>query len=68
MIVQGKAGAAVEFGNTLFLAERQDLVVDWHLYQESAAKRTAGSCQRAWNGCSPGCRRACSKRWAGTAA
>ncbi|MBE7500042.1 MAG: transposase [Verrucomicrobiales bacterium] len=37
VIVRGKAGAAVEFGNTLFLAEqRQGLVVDWHLYQESA--------------------------------
>jgi hypothetical protein len=37
VIVRGKAGAAVEFGNTLFLAERrQGLVVDWHLNQESA--------------------------------
>jgi hypothetical protein len=37
VIVRGKAGAAVEFGNTLLIAEQaQGLVVDWHLYQESA--------------------------------
>jgi hypothetical protein len=37
VIVRGKAGAAVEFGNTLFIAEQaQGLVVDWHLYQDSA--------------------------------
>jgi hypothetical protein len=37
VIVRGKAGAAVEFGNTLFIAEQaQGLVVDWHLYQASA--------------------------------
>ena len=37
VIVRGKAGAAVEFGNTLLLVEQaQGLVVDWHLYQESA--------------------------------
>lgn len=37
VIVRGKAGAEVEFGNTLFLAEQADgLIVDWHLYQEQA--------------------------------
>lgn len=37
VIVRGKAGADVEFGNTLLIAEQaQGLVVDWHLYQESA--------------------------------
>lgn len=37
VIVRGKAGAEVEFGNTLFIAEQaQGLVVDWHLHQESA--------------------------------
>lgn len=37
VIVRGKAGAEVEFGNTLFLAEQPDgLIVDWHLYQEQA--------------------------------
>ena len=37
VIVRGKAGAAVEFGNTLLIVEQaQGLVVDWHLYQESA--------------------------------
>ena len=37
VIVRGKAGAEVEFGNKLFLAEQADgLIVDWHLYQERA--------------------------------
>jgi len=37
VIVRGKAGAEVEFGNTLLLVEQaQGLVVDWHLYEESA--------------------------------
>ena len=37
VIVRGKAGADVEFGNTLLIVEQaQGLVVDWHLYQESA--------------------------------
>lgn len=34
VIVRGKAGAEVEFGNELLLAEQADgLIVDWHLYQ-----------------------------------
>lgn len=37
VIVRGKAGAEVEFGNTLLIVEQaQGVVVDWHLYQESA--------------------------------
>jgi len=37
VIVRGKAGAEVEFGNTLLIVEQaQGLVVDWHLYQETA--------------------------------
>lgn len=37
VVVRGKAGAEVEFGNTLLIVEQaQGLVVDWHLYQESA--------------------------------
>lgn len=37
VIVRGKAGAEVEFGNTLLIVEQaQGLVVDWHLYRESA--------------------------------
>ncbi len=37
VIVRGKAGAMVEFGNTLFMAEQQDgLIVDWKLYRDSA--------------------------------
>jgi hypothetical protein len=37
VIVRGKAGAEVEFGNTLLLAEQKDgLIVDWLLHRESA--------------------------------
>jgi uncharacterized protein YqgV (UPF0045/DUF77 family) len=37
VIVRGKAGAEVEFGNTLLLGENpQGLVVDWKLFRESA--------------------------------
>lgn len=37
VIVRGKTGAAVEFGNTLLLAEQKDgVIVDWQLYRASA--------------------------------
>jgi len=37
VIVRGKAGAEVEFGNTLLLGEtKQGLIVDWKLWKESA--------------------------------
>ncbi|HKI80101.1 MAG TPA: transposase, partial [Pseudodesulfovibrio sp.] len=37
VIVRGKAGAGVEFGNTLLIAEQaHGVVVDWRLYEESA--------------------------------
>ena len=37
VIIRRKAGAAVEFGNTLFLAEQSDgLIVDWKLFQQQA--------------------------------
>jgi len=37
VIVRKKAGAQVEFGNTLFLAENpQGLILDWELFRESA--------------------------------
>ena len=37
VIVRKKAGAEVEFGNTLFLAENpQGLLLDWELFQEQA--------------------------------
>lgn len=37
VIVRGKAGAEVEFGNTLLLAEQPDgLIVDWQLHRDSA--------------------------------
>jgi len=37
VIVRGKVGAEVEFGNTLLLAEQKEgLIVDWQLHRESA--------------------------------
>jgi hypothetical protein len=37
VIVRKKAGAEVEFGNTLFLAENpQGLLIDWELFRQSA--------------------------------
>lgn len=37
VIVRGKAGAQVEFGNTLLLAEQRDgVIVDWQLHRASA--------------------------------
>jgi hypothetical protein len=37
IIVRGKAGAEVEFGNTLLLAEQENgLLVDWEFHRESA--------------------------------
>lgn len=37
MIVRGKAGAEVEFGNTVLIGEnRQGVIVDYHIFQESA--------------------------------
>jgi hypothetical protein len=37
VLVRGKAGAEVEFGNKLLLGEnRQGLILDYHLWQESA--------------------------------
>ena len=37
MLVRRKAGSAVEFGNTLLLAEQRDgLIVDWELFRDSA--------------------------------
>jgi len=41
VIVRGKAGAEVEFGNTLLLAEQRDgLIVDWQLHRDSAPADT----------------------------
>ncbi len=35
VIVRGKAGAKLEFGNSLFLAEQADgIILDWKLYQD----------------------------------
>ena len=41
VIVRGKAGAEVEFGNTLLLAEQRDgVIVDWCLHRDSAPSNT----------------------------
>ena len=41
VIVRGKAGAEVEFGNKLYLAEQQDgLIVDWMLFKEDVPSDT----------------------------
>jgi hypothetical protein len=42
VLVRKKAGAEVEFGNTLFLAENlQGLIVDWELFQDQAPADSA---------------------------
>jgi hypothetical protein len=50
VIVRGKAGAPVEFGNTLLLAEQRDgVIVDWQLHRASApadARQLAASLAR----------------------
>jgi len=50
VVVRRKAGAQVEFGNTLFLAEQSDgLIVDWKLFKQQApadSKMLTGSHQR----------------------
>jgi hypothetical protein len=55
VIVRGKAGADVEFGNTLFVAENsQGLIIDWEFFQDSAPAdsvllpRSVGRMQRAY--------------------
>lgn len=41
VLVRGKAGAEVEFGNALYLAEQRDgLIVDWQFIQEQAPSDT----------------------------
>ncbi|MBE7504282.1 MAG: hypothetical protein HS113_29135 [Verrucomicrobiales bacterium] len=51
VIVQGKGRGGGGLATPLFLAEqRQDLVVDRHLYQESASSGQPAVASRAWNG------------------
>lgn len=54
VIVRGKAGAEVEFGNTLLLGEaRQGLIVDWKMWKESApsdSRMLKGSMDRVEKG------------------
>jgi hypothetical protein len=58
VIVRGKAGADVEFGNTLLIAEQaQGLVVDWHLHRDSApsdSRQLAASLERVEARVGPG--------------
>ena len=53
VIVRGKAGAAVEFGNTVLLGEnRQGVILDYQIFQESAAADNhllLESLHRVWN-------------------
>lgn len=55
VIVRGKAGAEVEFGNTLLVAENaQGFILDWELFREKAPAdsallpRTVGRMERAY--------------------
>ena len=55
VIVRRKAGAEVEFGNTLFVAENpQGLILDWELFRQSAPAdsallpRTVGRMEQAY--------------------
>jgi hypothetical protein len=55
VIVRGKAGAEVEFGNGLFLSEnRQGVILDWELFRERAPAdsellpRTIGRMEKAY--------------------
>jgi hypothetical protein len=54
VIVRGKAGAEVEFGNTVLLGEnRQGVILDYAIYRESAPADTQllfGSLMRVWEG------------------
>lgn len=41
VVVRGKAGAEIEFGNKLYLAEQEDgVLVDWELFKEGAPSDT----------------------------
>jgi hypothetical protein len=54
VIVRGKAGAEVEFGNTVLLGEnRQGLILDYEIFRESApadSQTLFGSLIRVWEG------------------
>ena len=54
VIVRGKAGAEVEFGNTVLLGEnRQGVIVDYEIFRESAPADSQilfGSLVRVWDG------------------
>ena len=54
VIVRGKAGAEVEFGNTVLLGEnRQGVIVDYQIFRESApadSQTLFGSLLRVWDG------------------
>jgi len=45
VIVRGKAGAAVEFGNSVLLGEnRQGVILDYEIFRESAPADAKNSC------------------------
>ena len=54
VIVRGKAGAEVEFGNTVLLGEnRQGVILDYEIFRESApadSQTLFGSLLRVWQG------------------
>ena len=54
VIVRGKAGAEVEFGNTVLLGEnRQGVILDYEIFRESApadSQLLFGSLLRVWEG------------------
>ena len=52
VIVRKKAGAEVEFGNTLFLAENpQGLIIDWELFRGERSRPTPPCCRAPWGAC-----------------
>ena len=60
VIIRGKAGAEVEFGNTLLIAEQQDgLILDWKLIKEISSgdpllmRESLGRMERDLNGFQP---------------
>ena len=58
VIVRKKAGAEVEFGNTLFLAENpQGAIIDWELFRGERPGRRRPCCRAVWRACSKPMRR-----------
>ena len=65
VIVRGKLGKEVEFGNGLLLAEQQDgMIVDWHLHEEAEAdvNLLVPSIERIRKRVGPSLKRVCADR------